>query len=67
MFSVRNDRYADEWKEYLGPSVIRQSVLPDISHVDLDKFNAKRNVIILEELVDRSERKVSLIEGMQNM
>jgi hypothetical protein len=58
------DTYADEWSEYLGPRIMKQSILPDFEHVNLDDLKVKRNALILEELVDRSRRKISLLDGM---
>jgi len=62
--SGSNDRYVEQWKEYILPNFMKQSVLPDTSHLDLNEMNTIRNVLILEELVDRSKRKHSLLEGM---
>src|SRR5208337_836477 len=60
----RDDNQAREWIKYFPKMLHRLSVLPDMDHVDLEEFPAQRNLILLHELVQRSERGISLTEGI---
>jgi hypothetical protein len=61
----RYDNQAKEWKKYFPTMMHRLSVLPDTDHVDLDEMPVQRNFMLLQELVHRSERGLSLTEGIR--
>lgn len=45
-------------------SVIFGSVFHDYDHIDLNKLEVKRNLVLLYELVDRSKNGINLTEGI---
>ncbi len=57
-------QYPKEWNEYLENSVSERSVMPDFKHLDFKKPFVQRNFIILKELVNRSVRGTSLLDGI---
>ncbi|EPB6483750.1 MULTISPECIES: DUF3800 domain-containing protein [Pseudomonas] len=59
------DDHAREWRGYIEEMVIPASVFPDVDHVDLRSPKVVRNAILLQELVSRSQKGHSLIDGMR--
>lgn len=56
--------YPEEWISYLDKCISSHSVLPDpdLEYLDWEKVNVQRNYMILEELTERSIKKVPLLE-----
>ena len=50
--------------DYFPKMLHRFSVLPDLNNMDVEDLAFQRNLILLKELVDRSERGLSLTEGI---
>lgn len=64
--SENQDEYALKWRELVEEVVIFGSVFPDYDHIDLSKLEVQRNLVVLQELVERSKKKQSLLEGMED-
>lgn len=58
------DEYAIKWRGLIEESVIFGSVFHDYDYLDLKKLEVQRNAVLLQELVDRSKKGVSLIDGI---
>lgn len=54
------DEYALKWRTMFEEVIIYGSVFPDMEHLDLEKMEVQRNVLILMELVERSKNGESL-------
>jgi hypothetical protein len=54
------------WREKSSRAMHPLSVMPDLSEVDLDTERAVVNALVLQELVDRSVRGVSLLRDMRD-
>lgn len=52
-----------KWREYID-KMLHWAVVPDRVHIEMDKISSQRNLILLEELVRRSERGLPLTEGI---
>lgn len=61
----RDDRDAKKWFEYFPGMLHRLSVLPDVKDIDMKQLSVQRNLMLLHELVHRSERGLSLTEGIE--
>lgn len=59
-----HNNYPGEWKQYLTNCVSGYSVVPDFEYLDFEKLSVKRNYLLLEELAERSIRKVPLLDGI---
>jgi len=59
-----DDEFSRHWREGSSGAMHSSSVLPDLSEVDLDTERAVVNALVLQELVDRSVRGVSLLRGV---
>lgn len=59
------DEYAIKWRGLIEESVIFGSVFHDYDYLDLKKLEVQRNVVLLQELVDRSKKGVSLTRNIR--
>ena len=62
--SDNTDEFAVKWRELIEDVVTYGSVFPDFDHVDPSSLEARRNGMILQELVRRSENKEDLLDGI---
>ena len=62
--SDNTDEFAVRWRELIEDVVTYGSVFPDFDHVDPSSLEARRNGMILQELVRRSENKEDLLDGI---
>ncbi|HDZ8847028.1 DUF3800 domain-containing protein [Aeromonas sp. 30P] len=62
--NTNTDEYAIKWRNMIEDSVIFGSVFHDYDHIDLNKLEVKRNLVLLYELVDRSKNGINLTEGI---
>jgi len=65
-FAINNprDEYTRRLLDY-GPEIIGPgSIWPEREKLDLSTFEGMRNVIVLQELVERSRRKIDLLDGI---
>lgn len=62
--SSNKDAHANEWRKQIEDVLIYGSVFPDMSFVDLDRLEVKRNALILMELLERSRDNINLVAGM---
>lgn len=62
--SENQDSYALKWRSMIEDVVIYGSVFPDFDHIDLSRLEVQRNLVILQELVERSKNNQCLLEGM---
>jgi len=60
----RDDEQAKKWAEYFPEMMQPPSVLPDFESIDVADMTAQRNILLLHEIVDRSEKGLSLTEGI---
>lgn len=58
--------YPKGWIPYLESMMSPYSVMPDLEHLDFKKLNIRRNHLILRELVHRSVKGDSLLDGITN-
>lgn len=58
--------YPNSWLPPIQSCISPYSVLPDLKFLDLQEINAQRNWCILEELKDRSVKKVPLLNGIES-
>ncbi len=68
-FIFRNptDRQAQKWREIMFKSLSNANIMPDLEYADLNTENGFVGAIILNELVDRSIKAVSLFNGMPEL
>jgi hypothetical protein len=68
VYALQNpaDPLAIEWLELLFSEKPNLSIMPDFGQIDVKDISAKRNLMLLQELVDRSERGLSLTEGIDD-
>jgi hypothetical protein len=59
------DEYAKKWKGMIEEHVIFGSVFWDYDHLDLSKLEVQRNVVLLQELSERSKNGHSLTEDIE--
>lgn len=60
------DGYARKLLDYTPNVIGPGSIWPEIEKVELSTLEGMRNAILLEELVDRSKRKVNLLDGIED-
>ena len=63
--SDNTDEFAVKWRELIEDVVTYGSVFPDFNHVDPSSLEARRNGMILQELVRRSENKEGILDGIR--
>ena len=62
--SENTDEFAIKWRGMREDVVIYGSVFPDFYHIDPSRLEARRNGMILQELVRRSENKEDILDGI---
>lgn len=64
-FALQNpgDPEAKKWREYF-PEILCRPVWPEKRYIDLAEVSVQRNMMLLQELVHRSERGLPLEEGL---
>lgn len=60
-----NDEFYQQIISLLNHSNSYSSVLPDYQYVRLDKFETQRNVLLLQELVERSKKNIDLLKNIE--
>lgn len=58
------DEYAEKWRSMIEEHVVFGSVFQDYDHLDLSKLEVQRNVVLLQELTERSKNGISLTEDI---
>lgn len=64
IFKGGNDNYIKYWRDFLPASLSPHSVMPEIDTIDIDTLPAKRNALLLKEIVHRSENYLPILEGL---
>lgn len=62
--SENDDEYAIKWRGLFEEVVTEGSIFPDYDYVDLNKIEVQRNAILLQELVERSKKGMSLTDNI---
>ncbi|MCY7363363.1 MAG: DUF3800 domain-containing protein, partial [Ignavibacteria bacterium] len=55
-----------EWIHHLDTSMSPYSVMPSDEHIDWNEFSVRLNYLILEELANRSKRKIPLLKNIDS-
>jgi hypothetical protein len=64
IFRGENQNHIEMWRELIPPLLSPHSVLPEIETIDLNTLSAKRNAVLLREIVYRSENYIPILEGL---
>jgi len=64
IFRGGDDQYIEKWREFLPATLSPHSVLPEIDKIDLDTLPARRNALLLKEIIHRSKNYLPLLEGL---
>ena len=64
-FKEGRNQNTEGWIDYIPSILGGNSVVPDFDYLDLTTFKARRNYLLLTELVERSINKQSLLDGIE--
>ena len=64
IFRGGDDQYIKKWRKFLPTTLSPYSVLPEIDKIDLDTLPAKRNALLLKEIIHRSKNYLPLLNGL---
>jgi hypothetical protein len=65
-YALQNPReeISQEWSKYIPECIHDDSIFPELERVDLERFEVKRNAVLLCELHERSRQGSPLLEGL---
>lgn len=59
------DEYIEKLRKILMPKIIYASVFPDYEQIDLMKTKVQLNALLFEELIQRTENKIPILENIE--
>ena len=65
MFKDNNSEFNKKLQEILLPNVVYGSIFPDFDYINLEKKEVQLNAIILEEILERSRRNISILDEIE--